>query len=391
MLNKLIILFLCHFTIDMFSGIWPVYKSIGNLDLVRAGFIAMVGGVIGNMLQVVFGFYSDYGFRKIFILVGLLLVSAAAFYPYTQNYNILMVLVFATLVGSSAFHPSATGMVGMITRNKKGLAISSFISGGTVGFAVSQIIFREAYLVFNGQTLIITILPAIAFTLACFTKFENKQTIKYSISIKSEIAKLLNTCKGTIFLLYIIEVSLAAVIIAFIFILPEVMKAKDYAQNWCHGGAHMLFVAGAALIIIPAGHYSDKTSQKRVMLIALVSTLILYYIFLACPKMNLPIFIPMTISLGGAIGICNPVGVTLGNRLVPGQVSLVSALLMGFAWGGGSFSTLLVGYLSKTLGSPIAALHYMGIFVLIALILTLFLPGRQEVIEIESANIKKLL
>ena len=390
MFRQLSILFICHFTVDMFSGIWPVYKTIAHLDLVKAGFIAMVGGILGNMLQIVFGLYGDYGYRKISIIFGMSLVGAAAFFPYTNNYTILLILVFSTLVGSSAFHPAGTGTVGLLTHRKKGLAISSFISIGTIGFAFSQIIFREIYTFFDGKTLIMIALPAIALFMACFTKFENDKSSRESVNIKAEIRKLISTCKGYIFIIYLIEVCLAAVIISFIFILPELMQAKGYSKNWCHGGAHMFFVIGASIIIIPAGHFSDKTSQKLILFISLICTLILYYLFLSSPKVHLALFIPMVICMGGALGTGNPIGVTLGNRLARGQVSLVSALLMGFAWGAGSFSTLLVGYLSEKLGSPITALNYMGIFVLLALILTFFLPGRQKVTEIESTHVIKI-
>ena len=350
----------------------------------------MVGGILGNMLQIVFGLYGDYGYRKISIIFGMSLVGAAAFFPYTNNYTILLILVFSTLVGSSAFHPAGTGTVGLLTHRKKGLAISSFISIGTIGFAFSQIIFREIYTFFDGKTLIMIALPAIALFMACFTKFENDKSSRGSVNIKAEIRKLISTCKGYIFIIYLIEVCLAAVIISFIFILPELMQAKGYSQNWCHGGAHMFFVIGASIIIIPAGHFSDKTSQKLILFISLICTLILYYLFLSSPKVHLALFIPMVICMGGALGTGNPIGVTLGNRLARGQVSLVSALLMGFAWGAGSFSTLLVGYLSEKLGSPITALNYMGIFVLLALILTFFLPGRQKVTEIESTHVIKI-
>lgn len=386
MIKNLIFLFFCHFTVDLFSGIWPVYKTIGQLDLVRAGLIAMIGGMLGNMMQIVFGFMGDCGYRRKCILLGLFLTSAGCLYPYTQSYLILALLVFAKYIGSSAFHPSGTAMVGTLTKNRKGLAISAFIACGTAGFALSQIIFREAYSYFNGHTAIILVLPAASLAMASLMSHECKSGVKSTFVLKTEITRLLHECKGPIFILYVIEVCLAAAITGFIFILPELMHAKGFSRNWCFGGAHMLFVIGSSIIIVPAGHISDKTSQKLVMIVALVVTLILYYLFLYTSYTNLMIFVPMMLCLGGVMGICNPVGVALGNRLAPGQESKVSALLMGFAWGSGSFSTLLVGYLSKAWGSPITAMYYIGIFVAIALVLTLFIPGRHKVIEIVAAH-----
>ncbi len=386
MIKSLIILVICHFTIDMFTGIWPIYKSLAELDLVKAGLIAMLGGIFGNMAQILFGLYGDRGYRKFFIFAGLILVSTACLYPYTNNYALLLVMVFCAFIGSSAFHPSGTGLVGMLTKSKKGLVISSFISAGTIGFAFSQIIFKKVYVHFNGNTLILLTLPAISLLLACFANFENDRKPKLNVGVKGEFLKLMHACKGSLLILYLIEVCLAAAIIGFIFILPEVMAAKDYESYWRYGGAHMLYIIGGSIIIIPAGHYSDKNGQKRVMFLSLIGSAILFYLFLALPKVSPFFFVPLMLFLGGAMGICNPVGVALGNRIAAGQVSLVSALLMGFAWGGGSFSTLLVGYLSKTFGNPITALYYLGIIIFIALILSLFLPNHKEVLELETAK-----
>ena len=390
LVKKVSILIFCHFIIDMFTGIWPIYKSLAQLDLVKAGFIATIGGILGNMMQVAFGLYSDSGYRKLFILTGLLLVTSACFYPYTNNYPLLMFLVFSTYLGSSSFHPSGTGLIGTLTRYRKGLAISAFISGGTLGFAFSHVIFKEIFLISNGKTLVMIALPCTAFLLALFTNFETKTKFTTGVNIKNDLIKLFNTCRGYIFILYIIEAFVGASIIGLIFILPEVMKTKQYSQYWCYGGAHMLYVIGSALITIPAGHYSDKTSQKRTMFISLIFTLILYYTFISVPKINLFMFIPLITVLGGAMGVCNPVGVALGNRLVVGQGSLISALLMGFAWAGGSFSTVLVGYLSKKLGNPISALYFLGGFIFVAMILTIFLPGGKKVNEHELNNLQKL-
>lgn len=387
MLKRLTILFVCHFAVDMFTGVWPIYKLIGELDLVRAGFIAMIGGVIGNMLQIVFGLYADCGFRKLFIIFGVFSVTAACFFSYTESYVLLLVMVFVSYAGSSAFHPAATGEVSLLTKHKKGVVISAFISGGTLGFAFSQIIFKKVYIYFDGRTALLAIFPLIVVIIVCFIHFEEDKKSKKRVNVKSEMVKLLSACKGTLLILYLIEVFMAATIIGFIFILPEVMESKNYGEYWSLGGAHMLFVLGMSLIIIPAGHYSDVSSQKRVILLSLICASILYFVFLAIPQISLFLFIPFMLLLGGTMGICNPIGVALGNRLVPGQVSLVSGLLMGFAWGGGSFAPFLVSYLSKKFGSHINALYYMGGFMVLALILTLFIPGKQKVGEFELNNL----
>jgi FSR family fosmidomycin resistance protein-like MFS transporter len=48
-----------HFAVDCCTGIWPVFKTLAHLDIVRAGLIATAGSMAGNGLQVAFGLLAD--------------------------------------------------------------------------------------------------------------------------------------------------------------------------------------------------------------------------------------------------------------------------------------------------------------------------------------------
>lgn len=62
--KSLALLFVSHLILDFFTGIWPIYKTIAQIDLAKAGLIAGLSGFIGEFLQIFFGYFSDRGYRK---------------------------------------------------------------------------------------------------------------------------------------------------------------------------------------------------------------------------------------------------------------------------------------------------------------------------------------
>ena len=63
--NNLLILVVCHFVLDFFTGIWPIYKTIAGIDMAKAGLIAGITGFIGEALQLFFGTaQSDFWLRN---------------------------------------------------------------------------------------------------------------------------------------------------------------------------------------------------------------------------------------------------------------------------------------------------------------------------------------
>src|SRR5512136_2819042 len=74
----------------------------------------------------------------------------------------MFALVLATQLGSAAFHPSATGAAGALSRSHTGLMIGLFLSGGYVGYSLSQVLFSSIYRHSTTLTPLIALLPIVA-------------------------------------------------------------------------------------------------------------------------------------------------------------------------------------------------------------------------------------
>ena len=145
---------------DCCSGIWPVFKTLAHLDIVAAGLIATIGSMTGNGLQIVFGLLADRGWRKRLIVAGAAVAGAVTFAPWAvRSYPVMGALVLATNVGSAAFHPSATGAAASLSRRRVGFMIALFLSGGYLGYALSQFLFSAVHESAPGLTPVIALLP----------------------------------------------------------------------------------------------------------------------------------------------------------------------------------------------------------------------------------------
>jgi len=384
----MILLWLSHFLVDFMIGIWAIYKTIAGLDIAIMGAIAGISVFIGEAFQLYFGNLSDKGFRKLLIISGMLTTCCCSLVSYTENYPILFLLFFLTTLGSGAFHPSAAGLVGSLSKTRKGLLITIFAMGGALGFALSQIVFSNLYVILNGQTVLL-IIPSclLGLMLAFYPLMESK------MSISSKKLVTFNSILGLfkrehLSCLYFTQVSNGIIAWGTIFLLPDILISRGYESWICFGGGHLFFILGGAFLMVPAGFIADKFSYKNVIITSSIFGMIFFYTFLKFPFISNGSLLVLLFLMGASIMTINPLIIAFGNKLYPKEPGAISGFLMGFAWciasligqaGGG----LLTKMFTEDVGAK--ALSFLCIFFSIGLFLSLFLPGRKAV-ELKTAE-----
>ena len=345
---SLLILCVFHFLVDFMIGIWPVFKTLNNLDVALAGLIWAIGASCGEGMQVVFGRLSDSGHRKALILFGVLVSASGAFFAYTTSYPLFGFLFWLVCLGSGAFHPAAVGMVGRLNEKRRSTYITIFAMFGALGLAMSQITYSWVYLATNANTFYL-IIPA--FLLVVFSL--KSAVLPATDNAKKKRPPFLSFLKffknRSLRLLYISQVCNQALAWGLIFLLPDLLKSRGYEPWLVYGGGHLAYVLGGVFLLIPSGFLADKYSSKSVIWISsLIGTLALYSI-LFMPELEEGQIIPLLFITGAAIAVVNPVSVSLGNKISPSNPGMVSAFLMGCVWcvaefigpGGGSLLTKL--------------------------------------------------
>lgn len=347
-----------HFAVDCCAGIWPVYKTVAHLDLVKAGLIATLAGLIANGLQIVFGIAADRGHARVLSVCGAVLAGAVTFVPYTSSYPLLFALVLATSVGSAAFHPSATGSAGALSYRHTGLFVALFLAGGYVGYALSQIAFTTFYSFAPKAPALLAILPLFAASILWrFTAVSPRQSSSLAQWVRS-----VRAVSRSFAVLFVIQLFAASVNIALVFLLPDLLVSRAAPIWLVEGGGHFALVLGGCLLLVPAGHASDRFGARKVLLIANLIAGSLFLIMIRSSQT--PWSMLLLVALFGAFnGANNVVAVSEGNRLLRGQGSGASALLMGVPWCFASLSSVIAGTLADPArgGSPSSALTWIAL------------------------------
>ncbi len=390
LLLAVIIVCLGHFMVDVMIGIWPVYKTLAHLDLAIAGLIGGICAFVGEGLQVLFGSLSDRGYRKALILGGLLATAASACFVYTDNYLCLFALYLCTCAGSGAFHPSAASMMSELSPKSKGLLISLFTSGGAFGMAFSQILFTSFHQWFDGHVVWLAI-PTVALVLVAFISLVSPKPANVLTANKHfDLKVFINFFRHRdLRLLYFTQVCNASMLWGTMFLLPDLLSSRGYAPWISFGGGHMMFILGGALMMIPAGHLADRFSSRLVILISMLIGMCAFYTLLFVPAYSNVALLSLLFILGAAVGVVQPVAISLGTQLAPEQKGMVIAFLMGMVWcisegigqvGGGVLATCF------TDDAPAKALAILGGLFLIGSAAAYQLP--QD--EVETVALPKL-
>jgi FSR family fosmidomycin resistance protein-like MFS transporter len=365
---------LAHAAVDCCSGIWPVFKTLARLDIATAGLIATIGSMTGNGLQIVFGLLADRGWRKRLIVSGVAVAGAVTFAPWAaRSYPMMGALVLTTNVGSAAFHPSATGAAANLSRRRVGLMIALFLSGGYLGYSLSQMLFSGIYRSTPALTPLIALLPlAMAGAVAAGLPAPGRARPQPGVEWRAlwgharSLAPLLAA-----------QTLAGAVNVSLVFLLPDLLESRHAAPWIVGGGGHFALIAGGALSLVPAGHASDRWSARRMLVFANVTTaLALGLLLLRGGASTLDLLV--VTAVGAFNGVNNIAAVAEGNRLLPGQASAVSALLMGLPWCVASLGPVVAGVLADPArgGTPAGALGWFMLLLPLGLVAALSVRSR---------------
>lgn len=387
LLPLLFLIGLAHFLVDTMLGIWPIYKSLAQLDIAKAGLIVAVGAFIGEGSQLLFGAFSDRGYRKPLIIAGLMIATASSFLVYSSDYLLLFCLYLLTCIGSGCFHPCAASLMSSLVPARRSLIMTIFAAGGSLGLATSQLTFTNVHALFDGHTYLLA-LPALglAVVLACYSFPQVTQTkTTHHASMKDFISFFKNPSLRA---LYFSQVANQSILWGTIFILPDVLKTLGHTEWICYGGGHFCFILGAACMMVPGGYLADLYSARQVMLYGGLISSVMFYFILFSGGISVAIVLGALFILGATLALMNPLAVSLGTRLEPTRSGAVSAFLMGLVWclsealgpgGVGVMSTLFDDYAS------VKALAVLGTLFLIQIYATLCLPKEVPALEAKRA------
>jgi FSR family fosmidomycin resistance protein-like MFS transporter len=377
-LHPTILLMSCaHMMVDGYGNIYapllPLLIPRLDLSLAAAGTLTMLYQLAASVAQVGFGHLADRWKPRVLVMAGpVLSVSILSLVGLATSPLMLGVILVVGGLGAAAFHPPAAALAHKLSGSRPGLAMSVYITGGTLGFSLGPLMFApfaERFSLEWTPILAVPGLAVVAFFLSRVPPIEIAHGSAGGFRTLRPYAKPLG-------LLYTIVVLRTMTAIAFSTFVPVMLTRRG--MSVASAGATValyLFASGVGGFF--GGAAADRWGPKRVIALSLVAAT---PFLIAAPFLHGTAFAVMLAVGGFFLQSTLPVNVMFGQSIAPVSAATVSSLMMGFAWGTGGLSVPLAGLVADRIGIE-RTLVCLAFVPLLAAALTAPLPSSTRSVE----------
>ncbi|HET8679177.1 MAG TPA: MFS transporter [bacterium] len=359
-------LIFAHFANDLYvnylPALLPLLADVHHLSLGQAGLLVTIATITGSLFQPAFGYVADHTSARLVAPAGLAAVAmGSALLGVAPSYLWLALVTILHAVGMAAFHPQSAGLVHVLSGERKGTRMATYIMAGQTGQALSPLIAAYVAVRAGLPWVALTVVPAliVAAILARVVPWDWRFTQR--LSAPPGLANALRANMGGLARLMGLILSRATVVHCMLVLLPFLYRARGAPATEGAAAITAMVLAGAIGGMV-AGYFSDRYGRRLVLFLSFIAGAPL---FLAAILSSGPATI-ILLALGGAALFGSSSLVTVeAQSLLPAHASMAAGLMMGFGMGIGG---VLVGPIS-------AAAQAFGIIPVLMVVSLLPLPG----------------
>ena len=127
---------------NIFAPMLPILIPRLGLNLATAGLLTMMFQLAASVAQVGFGHLADRWRPRLLVMAGpVLAVSVLSLVGLATSTTMLACILVAGGLGGAAFHPPAAALAHRLGGERRGLAMSVYITGGSLGFSLGPLLF----------------------------------------------------------------------------------------------------------------------------------------------------------------------------------------------------------------------------------------------------------
>lgn len=357
-----------HLVTDLYSPVLPAILPLliaeQGYSFFLAGLIVTVFNLTSSMMQPLVGWLYDT--RGLAVHISVTVLISATFISVIgllNNYYLVLASVAIAALGHALFHPSALGTVSRLTRDaSRGRITSYFVIGGNLGYAVGPICAGVAVGLMGLPGLVILAIPGIV--MAAVLRYVLPAPGRREVPAPSSRRE--RPARRAIALLVAASGLRAWAIFGSVAFLPTILTLRGIDLVTANLLVSGMLIAGVVGQLV-GGTLSDRYGRKEYTLIGLVTAIPPFLVFLMTDGI---VSLVAMIIFGFILWSTFAVTVAMAHEIAPGNVGLVSGLMLGLAVGVGGMGVAATGWIADATSLSVGL---MTIPVAIALAVPLFL------------------
>jgi MFS transporter, FSR family, fosmidomycin resistance protein len=337
-----------HMAVDGYGNIYapllPLLITRLDLSLAAAGAFAMLFQLAASVMQLGFGHVADRWRPRLLVIAGpFVAVSVLSFVGTATSKPMLAAILMVGGLGTAAFHPPAAALAHRLGGRFPGLAMSVYITGGSLGIALGPLVFAPFVERFGLSWTPLLAIPGLIVVAGFALRVPR---FELNAGRRGGGFRTLRPYARPLSLLYAIVVLRTMTSLAIATFVPVLLTRRGLSLG--HAGfvvAMYLMASGVGGFL--GGPLADRFGARRVIIVSLV--LSSPFLIVAPTLTGAPFVVALAIG-GFFLQSTLPVNVTFGQALAPVSAATVASIMMGFAWGTGGLSVPLVGLLADRIG-----------------------------------------
>jgi len=361
-----------HLVTDLYSPVLPAILPLLIADqgysFFLAGLIVTVYNLTSSMVQPLVGWVFDTrGFA--FHISTTVLISATfiSIVGLLDSYALVLASVAVAALGHAFFHPSALGTVSRLTRDaSRGRITSYFVIGGNLGYAIGPICAGVAVGLMGLQGLVILIIPGIVMAVV----LRRILPAPDRAAVPAAPVRTGRPAYRAITLLIVASGLRAWAIFGSVAYLPTFLTLRGTDLVTANLLVSAMLIAGVVGQLV-GGILSDRYGRKEYTLVGLVAAVPPFFVFLTSSGI---VSIIALMVFGFILWSTFAVTVAMAHEIAPGNVGLVSGLMLGLAVGVGGMGVAVTGWIADLTASLPLGLMTIPVAIVLAVPFFLAVP-----------------
>lgn len=392
--RPLLMLMMGHFTIDSHVGLlailYPLLISRFQLDLATVGLVSLAYSGASSLSQPLFGWYAD---RNGTNLIGIALIWTGAMFGlsgFAPTFALVLLSIGLAGLGSGAYHPlGALSASAVIPPNLRNVAMSIYVTGGTLGVALGPMLGTILFSLFGMPGTAFMMIPGTIIGGWLLYDMRNRSLRAKALTAADVGDKVVKAVRGAIPLLPLaaitgVMMSRNWTVISLETYIPTWYASMGYAPTF-YGPLATTVVLASAAGTIGCGSLADRYGRRSVIIGTLFLTIPAILLFTRFPG-------PLAFVSGALIGLSaastGPLMLVMAQQLMAGSAGVASGIVLGLGFITGAIGVPITGRIADAFGMQ-AAFETQVIVVIATIGLAMLLPSEakmRKLTERESAS-----